>query len=244
MMKMATPSEHAPLGQLAERYWVESRRPLASLVFIAPLLIAYESGVLLLGVQNGADAFMRRLLDLLGFGQHFVLPVLTVCILLGWHYLSREPWQLSGGILSAMAVESLVLGVCLRGILFLQDTLFHVFDDSVVLSIGSKLKEAVGFLGAGIYEELLFRLILLSLVAWAFRRAGTAPRASTVLAVIISSLLFAAAHYVGVGRYEFQWFSFLFRVLAGVFFSILFIYRGFGIAAGSHAAYDILAWLL
>ena len=69
---MATPSEHTPLGQLAERYWVESRRPLASLVFIAPLLIVYEVGVLLLGVQNGADAFMRRLLDLLGFGQHFL----------------------------------------------------------------------------------------------------------------------------------------------------------------------------
>ena len=74
MGKMANASEHAPLGQLAERYWVESRRPLASLVFIAPLLIVYEVGVLLLGVQNGADAFMRRLLDLLGFGQHFLLP--------------------------------------------------------------------------------------------------------------------------------------------------------------------------
>ena len=95
-------------------YWVESRRPLASLVFIAPLLIVYEAGVLLLGVQNGADAFMRRLLELLGFGQHFLLPILTVCILLGWHYLSRQPWQLSGGIISAMAVESLMLGLCLR----------------------------------------------------------------------------------------------------------------------------------
>ena len=113
---MATPAEHTPLGQLAEQYWVQSRRPLASLVFIAPLLLIYEAGVLLLGVQNGADAFMRRLLDLLGFGQHFVLPLLTVCILLGWHYLSREPWRLSGGTVSAMAVESLMLGICLRAI--------------------------------------------------------------------------------------------------------------------------------
>ena len=67
----------------------------------------------------------------------------------------------------------------------------------VALSIGEKIKEAVGFLGAGIYEELLFRLILLSLLAWAFRRAGTTPRMSMILAVIFSSLLFAAAHYVG-----------------------------------------------
>jgi membrane protease YdiL (CAAX protease family) len=244
MEKMETGSEHGPLGQRAERYWVESRRPLASLVFVAPLLIIYEAGVLLLGVQNGADAFMRRLLDLLGFGQHFVLPVLTVCILLGWHYLSRQPWQISGGVLSGMAVESLVLGLCLRLILFLQDALFHIMKDDMVVSMGERVKEAVGFLGAGIYEELLFRLILLSLLAWAFRHAGATSRVSLILAVVVGSLLFAAAHHVGpYGEWPVQWSRFLFRFLAGVFFSLVFVYRGFGIAAGSHAMYDILAWL-
>ncbi len=240
---MAPPTEHAPLGQLAERYWTESRRPLASLVFIAPLLIVYEAGVLLLGVQNGADAFMRRLLDLMGFGQHFLLPILTVCILLGWHYLSRQPWQLSGGVISAMAVESLFLGICLRIILFLQDAVFHVFHSSVVVSIGEKFRDAVGFLGAGIYEELLFRLILLSLLAWALRHAGASSRMSMIWAAIVMSLLFAAAHHVGPSGEPVLWFRFLFRFVAGMFFSILFIYRGFGIAAGSHAAYDLVAWL-
>jgi membrane protease YdiL (CAAX protease family) len=237
MRKMTTPSEHASLGQLAERYWAESRRPLASLVFIAPLLIVYETGVLLLGAQTGADAFMRRLLDLLGFGQHLLLPILMVCILLGWHYLAREPWQLSGGILSAMAVESLMLGLGLRVICFVQNAL-------VVLSLGGQIKDAVGFLGAGIYEELLFRLILLSLLAWAFRRAGTTPRVSLIVAVLLSSLLFAAAHHVGPTGETLQWSRFVFRTLAGIFFSVVFIYRGFGIAAGSHAAYDILTALL
>ena len=32
-------------------------------------------------------------------------------------------------------------------------------------------------------------------------------------------------------------------MLAGLFFAAVFLYRGFGIAAGSHAVYDILAWL-
>jgi membrane protease YdiL (CAAX protease family) len=241
---MGSPSEHAPLGQMAERYWVESRRPLASLVFIAPLLILYETGVLLLGVQNGADAFMRRILDLMGFGQHFVLPVLTVCILLAWHYLSHQPWQLSGGIVSTMAVECLILGICLRLILTLQDVMFHAFDDTVVLSIGETLKQSIGFLGAGIYEELLFRLILLSLATWALRHAGASPRMGLILAVLLTSLLFAAAHHVGPNGEPLDASRFLFRTLAGGFFSILFIYRGFGIAAGSHAAYDILAWLM
>jgi len=230
---MGASSEHTPLGQLAERYWVESRRPLASLMFIAPLLIIYETGVLVLGVQNEADAFMRRLLDMLGFGQHLLLPVLTVCILLSLHYLSRRPWQLSGSIISGMAVESILLGLCLRTISVVQNTL-------VTMNLGDKIKDAVGFLGAGIYEELLFRLILLSLVAWAFRRAGTVPRVSMILAAVITSLLFAAAHHVGPSGEPLQYSRFLFRFLAGIFFSIVFIYRGFGIAAGSHAAYDLM----
>ena len=57
---------------LAEGYWVESQRPLASLVFIAPLLVIYEAGLLVLGrhaVQNGADVWLRSLLHWLGFSQ-------------------------------------------------------------------------------------------------------------------------------------------------------------------------------
>jgi len=108
------------------------------------------------------------------------------------------------------------------------------------------LRGLVGFLGAGVYEELLFRLVLLSLVAWTVRRLGATDRPSVVVAVLLTSLAFAAAHYVGpygepLDWHSFEfWFSFVFRSLAGVFFSVLFVYRGFGIAAGSHAGYDIL----
>lgn len=251
MGKMGTPSkpagEHVSLGQKAETYWVESRRPLASLVFIAPLLIVYEIGVLMLGVQNGADDFMRRVLNLMGFGQHFLLPILTVCILLGWHFLARQPWRLSGGILWTMTIECLLLGVCLRAIVFAQHSFFGMIDGAATAGILDKLKDtlglAVGFLGAGIYEELLFRLILLSAATWGLRRAGIGNPTSTIVAVILCSILFAAAHHIGLGAEPFRPQAFLFRSLAGIFFSIVFLYRGFGVAAGSHAAYDILAGL-
>ena len=240
MRKMSTTAGQKSLAQLADGYWVESRRPLASLMFITPLLIAYELGVVWLGVQNGADAFMRRLLNVLGFSQHLLLPVLMVCILLGWHYLSRQPWRLSRGTISGMAAESILLAICLRAILFVQKSMFAAMAPLVELSIGGKFKDAVGFLGAGIYEELLFRLILLSLVVWGLLRTGIKPWAGMILAALMSSLLFAAAHYVGANGDHFQWFSFVFRFLAGLFFAIVFVYRGFGIAAGSHAAYDLL----
>ncbi|MEN6405951.1 MAG: CPBP family intramembrane glutamic endopeptidase [Thermoguttaceae bacterium] len=232
---MAEPPKHAPLGQLAERYWVESRRPLASLVFVAPLLVLYEVGVLALGVrQNGADAALQHLLEMLGFSQHVLPAFLLICILLGWHYLAHEPWQLSGGILSGMAAESLLLGLVLRVLSFVQNAM---------MSLGATLKASLGFLGAGIYEELVFRLILLSILVWAFRHAKFTPRMSVVAAVALSSLLFAAAHNVGPYGETLAWSRFLFRTLAGVFFAVVFWYRGFGIAAGCHAAYDIFVCL-
>jgi membrane protease YdiL (CAAX protease family) len=236
---MGTPAEHLPLVHRAERYWLESRRPLTSLVFIAPLLIIYEVGVLWLGVTpNGADDLMRRLLELFGFSRHLLLPGLIVAILLGWQYLSRQPWRFSAGTLPGMAAEAIALGLCVRMIAFAQNSV-------VALGIGEKIQSAVGYLGAGIYEELLFRLILLSLLIWLFRRGGASPRVSMIVAVALSSLIFSAAHHVGpYGEWPIHWSHFIFRALAGVFFSVVYVYRGFGIAAGSHAAYDILAGML
>lgn len=240
-------------------YWAESRRPLISLVFISPLLVVYEIGILALGpaaVRNGADVWLRQLLELMDFGQYFLLPALTVCILLAWHHATREPWRIRGEVLSGMVVESVLLAICLRLILQLQGGLFDIviatvapLAKSVPLSISQTLGGLVGFLGAGVYEELLFRLILLSAMAWGMRRSGLTWGRSRVIAVILTSLIFAVAHYIGAYGDPVDlfaaafWFGFLFRFLAGVFFSILFVYRGFGIAAGTHGAYDILVGL-
>ena len=97
-------------------YWSQSRRPLASLLFAGPLLLIYEAGLICLGPQaprNGADDWMRESLDLLGFNAYFLLPVLTVGILLGWHHVLRQPWQVSRSVLYRMAGECLILAVVL-----------------------------------------------------------------------------------------------------------------------------------
>ncbi len=121
---------------------------------------------MLWGVQNGADAWMRQFLDILGFSQHLLLPLLTVCILLGWHYLTHEPWRFSPGVLTPMVVECVLLAICLQAVLVFQGTLLLGMDDRGEPGIAGKM---VGYLGAGIYEELLFRLILLSATVWLIR---------------------------------------------------------------------------
>jgi membrane protease YdiL (CAAX protease family) len=241
MGKMGNAAEHHSLSQRAEAYWTQSRRPLSSLLLVAPLLAIYEAAVLLLGAQNGADSLMRWLLERLGFGQHLLLPIATVCTLLAWQYLSHQPWRFSPGVLAIMVVESVLLGLCLRLGSFAQNA---VLMTGYADALKTNLREAAGFLGAGIYEELLFRLILLSLTIWGLRRAGVAPRTGVIVAVVLNGLLFAAAHHIGPGgESPIRWPRFAFRTMAGIYFSVIFLYRGFGIAAGSHAAYDLLTGL-
>jgi membrane protease YdiL (CAAX protease family) len=240
---------------LASTYWIESRQPLASLVFIAPLLVAYEVGVLLLGssyfesaaLRNGADVWLRQFLGLIGLGQYFLLPVLTICILLGWHHTTGHSWRVSGKVLWGMAGECLLLTVVLRLLLQLQGLLMQTVAGPIEMSFAKSIEpyfvNLILYLGAGIYEELLFRLILLSLIIWLLKHLGMESTSRVVVAVVLTSLLFAAAHHVGEHGEPLNWFFFSFRVLAGGFFSVLFIYRGFGIAAGTHAGYDILIGL-
>jgi hypothetical protein len=257
-----TPPSSAHALSPAADYWVESRQPLVSLVFAAPLLVVYEAGVVALGpraIRNGADLWLRGLLELMDFGQYFLLPLLVVGILLGWHHTTRRAWRVPRGTFWGMAVECGALAGCLWAVSQAEAWLLRAVAGSVFLTghtaalaagQSNSLAGFIGFLGAGVYEESLFRLMFLPAAAWGIRRLGAADRFATVLAVLATSALFAAAHYVG--RYgepilwrDFAfWYALIFRFLAGVFFSILFVVRGFGIAAGTHAGYDILVRLL
>ncbi len=95
-------------------------------------------------------------------------------------------------------------------------------------------------LGAGIYEELLFRVILVSGLAWLARGVfGWTAIPSGAFAVVVGALIFAAFHYIGPYGDRLQLASFTFRTVAGVLFSGLFLLRGFGITAWTHALYDV-----
>ncbi len=237
-------------------YAGQSRRPLASLAFVVPLLVLYEGGVLLLGqqaVRNGADVWLRQLLDFLGFGQYFLLPAMTVGLLLAWHHVTRERWQLSVGVLYVMFAECAVLGLLLvmlgrLGNVLSEGTLVgRRSEGGVALAIawlvagrGVFVGRMIGFVGAGVYEEMLFRLMLLPPAATAAKWLGANRGLCVAIAVVVTSVLFSAAHYVGPYGESFEAFSFWFRAAAGGLFGLLFVYRGFGIAAGAHAMYDIM----
>jgi membrane protease YdiL (CAAX protease family) len=232
-------------------YWAETRRPLACLVFLAPLLILYEIGVLWIGgadagsLRNGADSWMRGWLDQAGLEFSFLLPALVITGLLLWHLFGKHPWELRSETFVGMFAESVLFAFGLVVLGQMQDVLFRNWSlpPALALSPGAG-QRVITFIGAGIYEEVLFRLALLPACYGLFRLIKIERRTSAVLAVIATSLVFSLAHYVGPAADRFTLFSFTFRGIAGLFFAGLFCLRGFGITVGCHAAYDLLVGVL
>ena len=94
-------------------------------------------------------------------------------------------------------------------------------------------------LGAGLYEELFFRVVLVSGLATGARvLLGLSRRAAGVVAAVVGALVFSAFHYIGPYGDPLQLQSFVFRALSGLAFSGLYLLRGFGITAWTHALYD------
>jgi hypothetical protein len=230
---------------------------LPCLVFVAPLLLIYELGVSWFGgegaaaLRTGADAWLRQGLAGLGLTDHWLLPVGLVVGLVAWQAFEPRGWRFAPSSLLAMWVESLVLAVALVGLSKVVDVglvwLEHSQGQSAaVVAVSPSQSRAVllGFLGAGIYEEALFRLTLVPVLFGLARVLQVPALAAATLAVTGSALLFSLAHHAGTPTETFAWFTFIFRWLAGVYFAGVFMVRGFGIAVGTHTLYDILVgWL-
>jgi hypothetical protein len=234
-------------------YWNTTRRPLPSLVFVIPLMLAYEVGVLWHGgsapatIRTGADAWMRGMLGALGLTDQWLLPLLLVVTLLGWQVTNPREWRFSPATLGGMILESVLLAVALVGVSRLIDMGFSVLDQrgARLLAVAppstrSDLFSLIGFLGAGVYEEALFRLALVPVFYGLLRLLQTPQVLASALAVTGSALLFSLAHHAGTPGEAFTLFAFIFRWMAGVYFAWVFVIRGFGIAVGTHTAYDIL----
>jgi hypothetical protein len=253
MDDLGTPSK--PQG---DDYWALARQPLHSLLFLLPLLAAYEIGVAMaIGgdtatVRNGADYWMRLGMRLVGLKHPLLLPVVVVALLSVWHLAGRFRWKPSAGTLCGMLAESALFGGCLVVLGQLQDMAFRSqlgqlaqeAHAGITLAVPGTMPRVISYIGAGVYEEVLFRLCLIPVSYGLLRGLMLPKRLAMLLAVLGTSLLFSAAHYVGPAADQLTLYSFAFRALAGIYFALLFVTRGFGITVGSHAAYDVIVGIL
>jgi membrane protease YdiL (CAAX protease family) len=231
-------------------YLAATRHPWACLFFVLPLLVAYEWGVVLAGLdqpellRNGADVWVRQALAAVGLRHLLWAPGFLLVVLLAWSVVQggKRPSDFVG-LWIGMTIESALFAGVLWGACFILAPLLHRLG--VQLSATQPepaMQQMLSFLGAGIYEETLFRLLLFSGLRWLMSRLEL-PGAG-VLAAAVSALLFSAAHNVGPYGEGFEPFVFIFRTLAGLYFVALYQFRGFGVAVGAHAGYDVLVGIL
>jgi hypothetical protein len=148
-----------------------------------------------------------------------------------------------------MLVESLVYAAVLGGV---ASTLTSLVLGRLAFPLAAGPMDQFGFptqimisLGAGLYEELVFRVLLVSGIAVVSRKVlGLGAGVSATIAIVLGAVIFSGFHYIGPYGDPFQIESFTFRAIAGVLFSGLYLARGFGIAAWSHALYDVLLAIL
>ena len=229
-------------------YLRSTRHPWPSLLFVLPLLIAYEAGVAVLGgphpehLRNGADNWMRVGLMHVGISWIWLPPVVLSALMVVWAWKRRHdrPNEVLA-VLSGMILESVALAIGLWGVSrALGPLLEHLGVELSVASASPAVGQVITYLGAGIYEEALFRLVLFSCLLRVLHWMDLNGVFAVVLAASASALLFSAAHHVGPYGQPYSNYLFLFRLIAGLYFALLFQMRGFGIAVGAHACYNLM----
>ena len=251
-----------PSEARSQSYWRDSRAPRHSLLFALPLLALYEllafalTRTELSQIRSGADVLLKTVFVATGgsYGPSLFIALLgAVGIALVWRD-RRANGPIRTRIFGGMLLESVLYASLLGGVasgltsLLLHGRLAWALPQPggatgfAELGLPSQLMVS---LGAGIYEELLFRVLLVSGLMLAARAVlGLGNLGAGVLAAVLGAIGFSLFHYVGPLGDEFTLGSFTFRAVAGLLFSALYLLRGFGITAWSHALYDVfLAFL-
>lgn len=225
------------------RHWI--RRPLHALVFVAPLLVFFHVGVGLYGTQLLAPQLVRRFLEFFGASVGFLPALIIPAILLILHLARGDRWRIHPLAVAGMAGESALSVLPLLALTWL------IGGRSATASTAQApgwLQDSLQAVGAGLYEEFVFRLVLMGLLLLLLvDLLELNKEVSAVAAVLISAVLFSLAHFrlsAGLGgAMEFHWGEFVFLALAGAYWGTLYLVRGFGVAVGAHVCWDLYVLL-
>jgi len=214
-----------------------------SLLLIFPLFLAYEVGVMFSPTVNGVDFVTRWVFAAVGYDRERYLYVhlgLAVAFLALLIYL-RAKRGFTLKILPPVLIESVVYALTLgTAIVFIMDRVLGLGANE----LGGRAQAVVMSLGAGVHEELVFRLGLMggAIAALTLVRVSRGP--AVLLALAASAALFSAAHHAGPLGEPFDTSVFVYRMLAGVAFGLIFYYRSLAHAVYAHFLYDVYVMVL
>jgi len=224
---------------------------LYSYLICLPLLFLYE--ILIRISQPGAeqvvrisvDVWFKTIFQLLGVNA--ISATLFVAAITGGIIVYKkrnEITRLRKHYFGYMLLESFLYAILVGTIIgFFLGSVLNLSAESPLHSL-NKLQLIALSLGAGLYEELFFRVILVTLFLYLFKKIFTGKYTPYCFAAVIAALIFSSVHYIGEFGDPFTLESFLFRFLFGLALNVIYVIRGFGIAAWTHAKYDLLVIMM
>jgi membrane protease YdiL (CAAX protease family) len=223
---------------------------LTSLVLVFPLFLVYQFGVLFtLPMLNGADfltVFLFRNLGLSTGAYLAYTAAVAVAFVIAVAMLRRKQ-RFDPKLIVPVFVESAIYALTMGSlIVFVMTRVLHVSPQLAGGITGQGLgTRFVMSLGAGVWEETIFRLGIMTGVAVLLERVlGLGRWVAVAVALLASSVLFSAMHHIPPYGDPLHLGVFVFRVLAGCFFGLIYWFRGFAIAVYTHAIYDVYVLLV
>lgn len=209
-----------------------------------PLFVLYETMIVVVNldatrtVRVGAGVLLKDLLAMTGASGGLVLALLVVGGGVAAYLLDRHrPIPLRSRYFVGLVGESTVYAVLVA---VAVSSLVGALFAAVSPPDGALWTQLALSIGAGLYEELLFRVLLVGGLALLLRTLMDTPTKAYLLAALLGAALFSLAHYVGPLGDPFALPTFTFRFFFGLALNALFLGRGFGVAAWTHALYDVM----
>jgi hypothetical protein len=217
----------------------------ASMLYIFPLFLLYEIGVIFSPMSNGVDFVSRNLFALVGHDRvqyllvHGALALAFVAILWALRRTGTRPRHAFLPMLLESAIYALTAGTL---IIFVMQRLLG-FEPKLAAAMGP-LTSFVMAIGAGVHEELVFRLGLFAGGAALLAVLGMGRKTALLVAALVSSVVFSAVHHIGALGDPFTLNVFVYRLLAGLLFAAIFYWRSLAHAVYTHALYDVYVMLI
>jgi hypothetical protein len=198
---------------------------------------------------NGADFVTTFLFQTLGLstGQYLGFVAAVVLVFLIALALLRRKQHFNSRVILPVLLESTIYALTMGSLIILVMTKLLGISPRLAAGLGEQgiLTRLVMSIGAGVYEETVFRLGLLSALVLAFEKGiGMRPWIAIFAAFGLSSVAFSLVHHIPPHGEPLALGVFTFRCLAGAFFGVLFWLRGFAVAVYTHAFYDIYVLLV